>query len=136
MQTTRLADGRAVVAPDGSQIHELVAVARGSMVHCTLPTGAASMAVAHATVDEMWYFLAGTGQVWRKQDGVEFESVVDVEPGVALTIERRTYFQFRNAGDEDLCFVLVTMPPWPGGHEARRVTDHWPVRSAAAAPEE
>ena len=28
MQTTRLADGTAVVAPDGSQIHELVAVPR------------------------------------------------------------------------------------------------------------
>ncbi len=134
MQTTRLADGRAVVAPDGSQIHELVAVARGSMVHCTLPKRVASMAVAHATVDEMWYFLAGTGQVWRKQDGVEL--VVDVEPGVALTIERGTHFQFRNTGDEDLRFVLVTMPPWPGGHEARRVTDHWPVRNAAAASEE
>ena len=92
------------------------------------------MAVAHATVDEMWYFLAGTGQVWRKRKGAE--SVVDVEPGVALTIECGTHFQFRNTGDEDLCFVLVTMPPWPGGHEARRVTDHWPVRSAAAASEE
>ena len=39
MQTTRLADGRAVVAPDGSQIHELVAVARGSMVHSRGPPG-------------------------------------------------------------------------------------------------
>ncbi len=35
--------------------------------------------------------------------------------------------QFRNTGDEDLCFVIVTMPPWPGAEEARRVTDHWPV---------
>ena len=133
MQTARLADGRVVPAPDGSLIRELVAVSRGSMVHCTLPRGAVSMAVVHATVDETWYFLAGTGRVWRRRGGAE--TVVDVEPGVALTIECGTHFQFRNTGDGDLCFVLVTMPPWPGGHEARRVTDHWPVRGADAASE-
>lgn len=125
MQTARLADGRVVPAPDGSQIHELVAVSNGSMVHCTLPKGAVSMAVAHATVDEVWYFLAGKGRVWRRRE--EAETVVDVEPGVALTIECGTHFQFRNTGDEDLRFVLVTMPPWPGAEEARRVEDHWPV---------
>ena len=125
MQTARLADGRAVVAPDGSQIRELVAVAGGSMVHCTLPAGAVSMAVVHATVDEVWYFFAGTGQVWRKRDGVE--SVVDVEPGIALTIECGTHFQFRNTGDDDLCCVIVTTPPWPGVEEARPVKNHWAV---------
>ncbi len=36
MRTVRLADGKTVVAPDGSRIRELVAVAGGSMVHCTL----------------------------------------------------------------------------------------------------
>ncbi|MYN64248.1 MAG: cupin domain-containing protein [Acidobacteria bacterium] len=131
MQTRRLAASGAVVAPDGSRIRELVTVARGSMVHCTLPKGAASSAVVHATVDEAWYFLAGAGQVWRNQDGAE--SVVDVEAGVALTIECGTHFQFRNTGDEDLHFVIATMPPWPGAQEARRVRNHWPVPRAGAA---
>ena len=123
MRTVRLADGRTVVAPDGSQIRELVAVAGGSMVHCTLPKGAVSMAVVHATVDEVWYFLAGKGQVWRRHEGAE--SVVDIEPGVALTIECGTHFQFRSTGHEDLRLVIVTMPPWPGPEEARGVRDHW-----------
>lgn len=123
MQTVRLADGRVVVAPDGSQIRELVAVAQGSMVHCTLPQNAVSMAVVHATVDEVWYCLAGTGQVWRRCKGTE--SVLDVEAGTALTIDCGTHFQFCNTGDEDLCFVIVTMPPWPGSEEARRVEDYW-----------
>ena len=125
MQTMRLAQGRMVLAPDGSQVRELVAVAKGSMVHCTLPGGAVSMAVAHAKVDEVWYFLAGTGQVWRRRAGAE--SVTDVEAGVAMSVEYGTHFQFRNTGEEDLCFVIVTMPPWPGAEEARRVTDRWPV---------
>lgn len=129
MRTMRLADGNAVLAPDGSQIHELVAVAAGSMVHCTLPKGAVAMAVAHATVDEVWYCLAGEGQMWREREGAE--SVVDLEPGVALAIVRGTHFQFRNTGDEDLRCVIVTMPPWPGVEEARRVRDHWPATAGA-----
>lgn len=125
MQTARLPEHRTVLAPDGSEIRELVAVGRGSMVHCTLPPAAASMAVAHATVEEVWYFLQGRGQLWRSRDGAD--SVVDVETGVAVTIDRGTHFQFRNTGDGDLCFVIVTMPPWPGEQEARRVGDHWTV---------
>ena len=121
MRTVHLADGNAVLAPDGSQIRELVAVAAGSMVHCALPEGAVSMAVAHATVDEVWYCLAGRGQVWRRRE--DAESVVDLEPGVALTIECGTHFQFRNTGDEDLRCIIVTMPPWPGAEEGRRVND-------------
>ncbi len=129
MRTVRLADANAVLAPDGSQIHELVAVAAGSMVHCTLPKGAVSMAVAHATVDEVWYCLAGEGRMWRMREGAE--SVVDLEPGVALAIECGTHFQFRNTGDDDLRCVIVTMPPWPGAEEARRMRDHWTATAGA-----
>ncbi len=124
MRTARIADAGTVFAPDGSRIRELVAVAGGSPVHCTLPLRAVSKAVVHATVDEVWYCLAGQGQVWRQRAGAE--SVVDIEPGVSLTIECGTHFQFRSTGDEDLRLVIVTMPPWPGADEARRVSDRWP----------
>ena len=121
MRTVRLADAGTVVAPDGSRICELIAVAGGSMVHCTLPKQAVSMAVVHATVDEVW---AGKGQVWRRREGAE--SVVDIEPGVSLAIECGTHFSFRSTGDEDLRLVIATMPPWPGVDEARRVSERWP----------
>ncbi len=93
------------------------------MVHCTLPPGAVSLAVTHRTVEEVWFFLKGRGQVWRKEG--ERETVVDVAPGVSLAIETCAHFQFRNTGDEDLCFIIVTMPPWSGSDEAVRVQDHW-----------
>lgn len=126
MKTTRLPDEYTVLAPDGSEIRELVAVKGGSMVHCTLPPGTVSLAVAHRTVEEVWFFLKGRGQVWRKND--ERETVVDVEPGSSLTIELGSHFQFRNTGNEDLCFVIVTMPPWSGNDEAVRVQDYWEVK--------
>lgn len=126
MDTIHLPSELTVLAPDGSEIRELVAVNGGSMVHCTLPSGAASAAVTHRTVEEVWYFLQGRGQVWRKSDSAE--SLVDVRPGVSLNITVGTHFQFRNAGDEPLQFIIVTIPPWPGEDEAVRVEDYWDVR--------
>jgi mannose-6-phosphate isomerase-like protein (cupin superfamily) len=123
--TTQLAAEYDVLAPDGSEIRVLVATSRGSTAHGTLPPGQVSLAIVHRVVDEVWYVTTGRGQVWRKQSGQE--TVVDVEPGSALTIPVGTHFQFRTTGSEPLCFVMCTMPPWPGAHEAVRVPDHWPV---------
>ena len=123
MKTTSLPDGHTVLAPDGSQIRELVLTPRSSMVHCTLEPGAISKAVAHRTVDEAWFFISGKGQVWRSLGSDEV--VVDVFAGVSLTIETGSHFQFRNTGDEDLCFVIATTPAWPGPDEAYPVPDHW-----------
>ena len=125
MDSRKLPREYTVLAPDGSEIRELVSVRGGSMVHCRLPRGTASMAVRHRTVEEVWYFVQGRGQVWRKSDAAE--SVVDVAPGVSLSIETGTHFQFRNTGKDALCFVIVTMPPWPGEDEAARVGDYWDV---------
>lgn len=113
------------LAPDGSEIRLLSQTRRGSMVHCTLQPGQVSVAVAHKTVDEIWYFLEGTGQVWRRQG--DREDVVDVAPGGSLSIPVGTHFQFRTTGVDSLQFIIVTLPPWPGEDEAYRVPGHWPV---------
>ena len=123
--TKQLGEVHDVLAPDGSEIRLLVSTTRGSMVHGTLPPGQVSLAIVHRNVEEVWYITAGRGQVWRKQDG--HESVVDVAPGTALTIPTGAHFQFRTVGPQPLQFVMCTMPPWPGAHEAVRVPDHWPV---------
>jgi mannose-6-phosphate isomerase-like protein (cupin superfamily) len=95
------------------------------MVHGLLPPGQVSRAIVHRQVDEVWYITAGRGQVWRKLGGDEV--VVDVTEGTALSIPVGTHFQFRTVGAEPLQFVMCTMPPWPGEHEAVRVQDYWPV---------
>ena len=125
MQTIQLPSEYTVLAPDGSEIRELVSISGGSMVHCTLPQGKTSIAVAHGTVEEVWYVLHGKGQVWRKREGRE--SIVDVSPGTALTIPLGASFQFKNTGAEDLCFIIVTIPPWPGEDEAYLAEGQWTV---------
>jgi mannose-6-phosphate isomerase-like protein (cupin superfamily) len=112
-----------VIAPDGSEIRLLALGRHGSMCHCSLPIGSSSKAVTHQTVEELWYFVRGKGQVWRMLG--DREMVVDVEPGWSLSIPTGASFQFRNTGDEPLEFVIVTMPPWPGDQEAVAMPGFW-----------
>ncbi len=105
-----------LLAPDGSEIRLLHSLSGASVVHCALPVGRVSIPVRHRTVEEFWYFLAGEGQVWRKQG--EHELVLDVRSGVSLTIPLGTAFQFRNLGAVPLEFIIATTPPWPGEDEA------------------
>ncbi|HUG80852.1 MAG TPA: cupin domain-containing protein, partial [Bryobacterales bacterium] len=87
--------------------------------------GRISLAVAHKSVEEIWYFLEGRGEVWRKQG--EDEEVTTAVPGVSLAIPAGAHFQFRNTGAIPLRFLCVTVPAWPGEDEACRVEDHWAV---------
>ncbi len=111
------------VAPDGSDVRVLLALSGGSMAHFTLAPGKTSIAVAHRTVAEIWYFLAGRGEMWRKLD--DQEEVVPVAAGMCLTIPLGTHFQFRAFGATPLAAIGVTMPPWPGEGEAYEVEGKW-----------
>ncbi len=112
------------IAPDGSEIRFVRATARASVVHCTLPAGAATRAVRHRTVEEIWFVLEGAGEVWRRD--AEGETVLALSPGVSLVIPLGTHFQFRATGAVPLAILIATVPPWPGEDEAVRVPDHWP----------
>jgi mannose-6-phosphate isomerase-like protein (cupin superfamily) len=110
-------------APDGSDVRVLLQLPRGSLAHFTLAPGRTSLAVAHRTVEEIWFFLAGRGEMWRKLG--EQEAIATVDPGVCVTIPAGTHFQFRSLGEEPLSAVAVTMPPWPGEGEAYPVAGKW-----------
>ena len=74
------------IAPDGSEIFFLVGDARrASLVEVRLAAGRTTRPVRHRTVEEIWYFLAGEGRVWRRPpDG---PAVIDeARPGRTLVI--------------------------------------------------
>ena len=112
------------IAPDGSAVRVLLATGQGSLAHFELPAGRTSRAVSHRTVEEIWYFVGGRGEMWRRLE--DQEEVVAVKPGVCLTIPLGTTFQFRASGTKPLAAVAVTMPPWPGPGEAFEVPGRWP----------
>lgn len=121
--TTQLKEEHDVLAPDGSEIRVLVATGRGSMAHGTLHPGQVSRAIVHREVDEIWYVTAGQGEIWRKLG--DDEQVTPLRPGSSVSIPVGTNFQFRTIGSEPFSFIMCTMPPWPGAHEAIPVHGRW-----------
>jgi mannose-6-phosphate isomerase-like protein (cupin superfamily) len=125
IDTMQLPQAQKYLAPDGSEIRELLAGRRGNMAHCVLPPGAVSHATAPRSVEEIWYCLSGEGQMWRKLG--ETETITDMRPGTCLTNPTGTFFQFRNTGSDPLCIVIACMPPWPGADESSKVAGPWEV---------
>jgi mannose-6-phosphate isomerase-like protein (cupin superfamily) len=111
------------IAPDGSEVRVLCQLPRGGLALFTLPPNTVSRAVAHHTVEEVWYIFSGFGQMWRKLG--HDEGTIELGPGVSLTIPTGTYFQFRCNGPEPLTAIGATMPPWPGESEAFFVEGNW-----------
>jgi mannose-6-phosphate isomerase-like protein (cupin superfamily) len=124
-ETKRAALTPDAVAPDGSEVRILARLSRGGMALFSLPPAAVARAVAHRTVEELWYVVAGRGRMWRKL-GQE-EEIVELDPGVSLTIPTGASFQFRCDGAEALIILGATMPPWPGIDEAYPVKGTWPA---------
>jgi mannose-6-phosphate isomerase-like protein (cupin superfamily) len=110
-----------VPAPDGSHVRGLLRAGdRGGMAHFRLLPDQISDAVQHRHVDELWYVLAGSGEMVLGEDGP-----FRLQRDVAVHVPPRTRFQFR-AGGDGLDVVGVTMPPWPGDDEALAAEPYWP----------
>jgi mannose-6-phosphate isomerase-like protein (cupin superfamily) len=121
--TRHIADTPDAIAPDGAEVRLLCSLPGGSMAAFRLVPNAVSKAVAHRRVEEIWYFTAGYGRMWRKLGNRE--EITEVAPGVSITLPTGTQFQFRSDGSEPLEAVAVTMPPWPGADEAFVVPGRW-----------
>ena len=122
-ETRLLPVDRDAVAPDGSEVRILLGLKGGGMAHFSLGPDQTSKAVTHRTIEEIWFFVSGRGEMWRKQGARE--TVEDVEAGTCVTIPLGTRFQFRSVGSEPLAAIAVTMPPWPGEDEAVLVEGVW-----------
>ena len=123
MQVPSAADA---IAPDGSDVRMLLRLARGSMAHFELGAGRVSRAVAHRSVEEIWYILQGHGQMWRGRKPTGRKRC-PLRSGTCVSLPAGTHFQFRaGSAGAPLAAVGVTMPPWPGTDEAYEVPGAWP----------
>ena len=123
MKTTILPEHPDTKSPAGADVRVLMDGTLGGMIHSTVPPHQINRAIVHATVSEFWYVLEGHGQIWR-DDGTE-SCIVDLIPGTSIDIPVGTAFQYRNVSGDDLKFICVTMPPWPGESEATYVEGKW-----------
>jgi mannose-6-phosphate isomerase-like protein (cupin superfamily) len=130
LQSRRLAGPYDYLAPDGSEIRLLVERSAGGLSHCTLPPSGVSKAVAHRSVEELWYTVSGSGEVWGKIG--RLEEILSVESGSSFVIPPGVTFQFRNSGDVPLCVIIVTMPRWPGPDEAMPGEGPWTATEHSA----
>ncbi len=119
-QLPALADAK---SPAGADIRFIMDGTTGNMIHSTVPPGQINRATVHATVSEFWFVLGGHGEIWRKDAGEE--RVTALLPGVSIDIPVGTAFQYRNVGLAPLTFICITMPPWPGNHEATHLPGAW-----------
>ena len=107
-------------APDGSSVELLQRTPLASQCLCSLPAGAVSQAVRHRSVEELWYVVAGTGELWLEHSGV-----IRLAVGTSARIEAGHGFQFRADAGETVRIHITTLPPWPGDAEAQRATGPW-----------
>lgn len=124
MKTSTLPDRPDAKSPAGADIRFIMDGPTGNMIHSTVSPRQVNRATVHATVREFWYILEGRGEIWR-DDGVE-NSVTVLVPGTSIDIPPGTAFQYRNVSDDDLKFICIAMPPWPGDSEATYVDGPWP----------
>jgi mannose-6-phosphate isomerase-like protein (cupin superfamily) len=87
-ETKRINSAPDAIAPDGSEVRLLCGLNRGGMAVFTLPPKAVSKAIAHHTVEEVWYFISGHGRMWRRLGN--HKETVDVGPGVSITVPTGT----------------------------------------------
>jgi mannose-6-phosphate isomerase-like protein (cupin superfamily) len=123
MRTTLLPEKPDAKSPAGADIRFLMDCELGNMIHSTVPPHQTNRATVHATVSEFWYVLEGRGEIWRKDEADS--NITALVPGTSIDIPVGTSFQYRNVSDQELKFICVAMPPWPGDSEATYVDGIW-----------
>jgi mannose-6-phosphate isomerase-like protein (cupin superfamily) len=123
MKTTLLPEEPDAKSPAGADIRFLMDGPTGNMIHSTVPPHQTNRPTVHATVSEFWFVLEGYGEIWRKY-GAD-ECLTELAPGTSIDIPVGTAFQYRNVSEQDLKFICITMPPWPGDREAKYVDGVW-----------
>lgn len=108
---TRRGDCPPFITKDGSTIRELMAYrnsecGRMSLAEATLPPGGKTECHRHPEVEEIYYFLQGTGR------SLAGDAYYDVEPGTSIVHLPGVRHQTWNTGAEPLVFLCLCHPAY------------------------
>ncbi|WP_309667011.1 cupin domain-containing protein [Tabrizicola sp.] len=123
MKQSTLAATADARSPAGADIRFIMDGPLANMIHSTVPPGQVNRATVHATVSEFWHILSGEGDIWRRD--ATTERITPLQAGTSIDIPVGTAFQYRCTGAEPLRFICISMPPWPGDHEATHLQGAW-----------
>lgn len=115
-KAVRLPARPTVKTPDGSDVRVLSSTSHGSCAHFELAGDQTSLAVIRGTVEEIWYFLSGRGQMWLASANSDGD-VLDVMPRDWVPIPVGTV-SIPRSWERAAGSRRTTMPQWPGENEA------------------
>jgi mannose-6-phosphate isomerase-like protein (cupin superfamily) len=114
------------IALDTAEIRKIFAAEKASVVHCTLPPKAVSVAARLVGSLEIWYFIKGRGLMWFKEEAEASGEEKEIGAGTCLTIPAGVHFQYRNTSRDPLSFVCVTMPPFQSNEKNTKLVEpYW-----------
>ena len=128
-RTCTLGKERNEIANDGMEIRLLLRNDLASVVHCYLGAGETGRPTYNSGINEIWYFTAGQGELWRQHREPLGPATVDVvAAGTCVTIPDGVAFQLRNTGEQNLTFLCITTPPWSSPEQNQLLsTGRWPT---------
>jgi mannose-6-phosphate isomerase-like protein (cupin superfamily) len=125
-KTKQLSEEPDDIALDTAEIRQIFTAEKASVVHCTLPPEAMSVAASLVGTHEIWYFIKGRGRMWFKEEAEAEGTEEEVGAGTCLSIPASVHFQYRNTARDPLTFVCVTMPPFQSNEQTTMpVQPHW-----------
>ena len=71
-----------------------------------------SIPVQRKDLEELYFVIAGKGEVWLKDIESEKEKVVVLKPGTIIQIPSTSVVQYRNTGKKNLILLVPTNPPY------------------------
>jgi len=106
-----LKDCEQFITKDGSSIREIMAprnsmIEKQSLAEAVVPVGCVTHEHYHATSEEIYYILSGSGEMWVA--GETFQ----VRGGDAVALLPGTRHKIRNIGDDKLVFLCICVPPY------------------------
>ena len=111
MDIQKIDEVPAFTTKDGSEIRELLAhrnssIANQSLAEARLPVGGQTAPHYHPKTEEIYYLLAGAGQM-RIED-----EICEVRPGDAIAIPPGARHTISNTGETTLRFLCMCAPAY------------------------
>ena len=94
----------------GAEIRHIITSPPGDLTHAVCPAGYVAPTHHLPELDELYYVLAGEGEIWRETDARA--GVTALRPGRWVQLPAGMRFQYRANCGSSLVFLVVVLPSW------------------------